>query len=246
MRNTLALCTLGAVLAFALRPADANLLNNGNLDRVHDVEIVPGFFLPKPDSWENVGFRAVSGPYEDEMSSEPWAGPAPTPVTTDGFANPPPYNGSPDWGVFFKAFSGNPTDGAATGHLYQDVPATPGTQYTLTGWAGAEANLLVQDAEFALEFLDSGGAEIGGTVLSLLPTLFVDNGEAFDYKQYTLMATAPAGSAFVRARASFIGGMSNPVGGGQAFVVDDFELVPEPSTALGMALLGALLVRRRQ
>jgi len=128
----------------------------------------------------------------------------------------------------------------------QDVPATPGTQYILTGWAGAEPNMLVADAQFAIEFLDGGGAEIGASVLSLLPTLFVDNGEPFDYKQYTVMATAPAGTAFVRARASFIDGMAKPMGGGQAFVVDDFELVPEPSTALGMVLLSAALVRRRR
>lgn len=244
MKDTLSLIALGTVSALAVMPASANLLANGNLDRVHDVEIVPGFFLPKPDNWENVGFRAISGPYEDEMSSEPWAGPAPTPVTTDGSFNPPPYNNSPDWGVFFKAFSGNPTNGAATGHLYQDVPATPGVQYTLTGWAGAEANLLVTDAQFAIEFYNSGGGLIGGAVLSLLPALFVDNGEPFDYKQYTLMATAPVGTFTVRARASFIDGLANPQGGGQAFVVDDFVLTPEPSTALAMVLIGAALVRR--
>ncbi len=249
MRNTLILFALGAVSAFTLRPAHANLLANGNLDRTHAVEIVPGFFLPKPDHWVNEGFRALTGPYEDEMSSEPWAGPAPTPVTTDGLLNPPfpdGFNG-PDGGVLFKAFSGNAANGAATGHLYQDVPAAPGTQYILKGWAGAEANFLA-GAEFAIEFFNGGGTLIGGATLDLMAAgLFVPNGEPFNYKLYTVTATAPVGTSFVRARVSMIDGMPNPAGGGQAFVVDDFELVPEPSTGLGMVLLAAAaLVRRRR
>src|SRR5262249_44152192 len=118
-------------------------VNNGNLDRTHAVEIVPSFFLPHPDVWINNGFKTVSGPYQDDLSSEPWAGPAPTPVTTDGGLNPPSPEGCGglDCGVFFKGFTGNATTGdLATGILYQDVPALAGLQYTMTGWAGAEAN----------------------------------------------------------------------------------------------------------
>jgi hypothetical protein len=42
-----------------------------------------------------------------------------------------------------------------------------------------------------------------------------------------VMATAPAGTVSVRARASMIGAMANPAGGGQAFVVDDFTLASD-------------------
>jgi hypothetical protein len=241
----LALLAVGAFLTLASGTAQAQLLTNGNLDRVHDVEIVPGFFLPKPDAWENVGFRTLSGPYEDEMSSEPWAGPAPTPVTTDGTANPPPHT-QPDYGVFFKAFSGNGTTGDfATGHLYQDVPATAGDTYTLTGWAGAEPNFLA-GAVFALDFLNAGGGVIGSSVLDLIGAgLFVDNGQPFDYKQYSVSGVAPAGTTMVRARASMLNGASNPQGGGQAFVVDDFVLTPEPTAALALLLGAAAFARRR-
>lgn len=247
MRNTLTILAILVALTLASSSARAqNLLTNGNLDRTQSVEIVPDFFLPKPADWVNEGFRVIGGPYEDEMSSEPWAGPAPTPVTTDGSGNPIPDGcGGTDCAVFFKAFSGNVADGAATGHLYQDNPATPGLIYTLTGWAGAEANFL-SDAQLALEFLDGGGMEIplSGSELDLLAAgLLVNNGEAFNYKQYSVTATAPAGASLVRARVSMLNGLPNPAGGGQAFVVDDFELtaVPEPST-MGLAIVSLFVV----
>ncbi len=212
------------------------------------------FFLPQPDDWVAVGTRAISGPYNDELSSEPWAGPAPTPVTTDGLLNPPLPIGcsGPDCGVFFKAFTGNAVDGAMTADLYQDVPATAGLEYQLTGWAGAEANLDVAGAVFALDFFSGGGLPLGSATLDLLPSLFVVNGESFNYKQYTLSAVAPLGTTTVRARVSLIDGLSNPMGGGQAFVVDDFTLdttqVPEPATGalMGLAVTYLARVRRRR
>ena len=74
--------------AFTSNVQAQNLLTNGNLDQTYPQVIVdnapPGagpedFFLPKPLGWVNEGTRAITGPYEDELSSEPWAGPAPTP-----------------------------------------------------------------------------------------------------------------------------------------------------------------------
>jgi hypothetical protein len=234
--------------------------NNGNLDRTYAEVIVdnapPGagaedLFLPKPQVWENVGTRIISGPYEDEMSSEPWAGPAPTPVTTDGNLNPPHPEGcgGADCGVYFKPFSGGVVNGLATGHLQQTHPAIGGWAYTLTGWAGAEANALMQDAQFAIEFFDDGGF-ISGEVLTLRPTLFLNNGQPFNYKQYSVSAVAPGIAVSVRVRASMINAQFNPMGGGQAFVVDDFTLtaVPEPTTAMMLAIgaIGLLGVARRR
>ena len=263
MKRILTLVAVLALVAGATSVANAVVViggpggstNNGNLDLTYAQEInppAPGFFLPKPLGWVNEGSRSITGPYEDEMSSEPWAGPAPTPVTTDGSANPPHPEGcgGDDCAVFFKPFSGNATEGLATGHLYQDNPGTPGMKYILTGWAGAEANALMGAAEFAIDFLDGGNSPIGGASIDLLAAgLLTPNGEPFNYKQYMVMAVAPAGTATVRARASMIDAMSNPAGGGQAFVIDDFSLicVPEPATLalVGLGLVSMIGIRRR-
>jgi hypothetical protein len=223
-------------------------LSNGTLDATIPFEITPGFFLPKPDDWENIGTRTLTGPYEDEMSSEPWAGPAPTPVTTEHV----PISEGGDFAVFFKPFSGGGTNGPATGTLQQAVPGTPGLKYTLTGWAGAEANAMMADAVLAIDFLGSGGGVLTSASRSLLPDLLVANGQPFNYKQYMVMGVAPAGTTQVRARVGMVDAVNNPAGGGQAFVVDDFTLtagaVPEPATAgllaCGLTTLAAL--RRRK
>jgi hypothetical protein len=233
-------------------PAGATSHNNGNLDLTHATEVVPGFFLPKPNVWTYSGSRAISGPYQDGISSEPWAGPAPTPVTTDGNLNPPPPDGfgGPDGGVFYKAFTGNTTtDGAATIHLFQDFAASPGLTYTLDGWAGAEANMLGTGV-FAIDFFNGVGGLISSQTLNLNTAgLFVANGQPFNYKEYSLSAIAPVGAVTVRARSSLLDGLSNPLGGGQAFVVDDFTftVVPEPSV-ISLAVLGlaGLVLHRRK
>jgi hypothetical protein len=206
--------------------------------------------------WIYTGSRTISGPYQDGLDNEPWAGPSPTPVTTDNLLNPPFPDGAGntatdgDAGVFFKPFGGNATDGAANVSLYQDVPATPGKQYQLSGWAGGEANTLGNHA-LALDFLNASSTVLATVSLDLdAAGLLTPNGQPFNYKEYFVSGIAPAGTAFVRSRISLLNGMSNPAGGGQAFVVDDFTLtVPEPTSAVlslaGLLYAGLSRSRRR-
>ncbi|MEP7367801.1 MAG: PEP-CTERM sorting domain-containing protein [Acidobacteriota bacterium] len=256
---------IGATLILGLTvwgtlPADAaNLLLNGNLDLTYGELVSPGVTVPKPLNWVNNGSLALTGATEGELSSEPWAGPSPTPVTTDGtglpYATGDGCDGL-DCAVFFKAFIGTLATGdLASGHLYQDVAAVAGLTYTLSGWAGAEANFLADEAVFRLLFFDAGDAFLGGGTLDLFAAgLLTPNGQPFNYKEYSLSMVAPANTAKVRALISFIDGYANPQGGGQAFVVDDFTLddgtggeVPEPATGLlmGAGLAAVAWARRR-
>src|SRR5262249_24587882 len=134
----------------------------------------------------------------------------------------------------------------------------PGLSYTLTGWAGAEANYIglsdpTVKSEFHLQFLNGAAVVIGNTTLDLVAAGLGTGAPTppaggFSYHPFSLSGIAPPGTVSVRALATMIDAYNNPLGGGQAFVVDYFTLVPEPSVislaVLGMA--GVLVFRRRR
>lgn len=147
-------------------------------------------------------------------------------------------------------------------HLFQDVPGTPGMRYTMTGhaafepfFAGGVTNLNWQEGDpgtedpdpnnktdgrlsptnfyFALEFLDSGGSVLSGSVEKelftegQLPTVsgfWTDS----NWTQHTLTGIAPAGTATVRVRASMLDAVLNPNNADpQSAFVDAFSLTAE-------------------
>jgi hypothetical protein len=221
--------------------ASMGMLVNGNVDVTTPTEVVPGFFLPQPSVWINDGSRTNTGAFLDGLSSEPWAGPAPTPVTTD------------DFGVFFKPFTGNLAQGnLTTVHFRQDVAADAGGRYELSAWVGAEANYsgLIAGTNtrtvLAMDFLGAGGAVLSSAELDLVAAgLGTVNGAPFNYKNYSVAGVAPAGTEMLRARLSMIDAYGNPAGGAQALVADDFRLVPEPASLALLGGVAVLALRRR-
>jgi hypothetical protein len=251
MKRLLTLAIVLGLVAYGTSVAKANIVigdavNNGNMDAIG----AHGQLGNTPNGYVVNAFYGTPG-FNDGASSET-------------FANVLQPGGT---GVFFKPFYGGATWPANPApfisvDLYQDNPGTAGMKYTLTGWFGAGAGYegLVPgngvQSQLAIDFLNSGGTKIGGNTLDLQPGLVanqvfnVPGGTPFGYAEYMVMATAPAGTATVRARGSMINAFGNPAGGDQAFVTDYWTLncTPEP-TSIVLGLIGAAgvfgLARRR-
>jgi hypothetical protein len=134
---------------------------------------------------------------------------------TNGFANHTPGG---TVGTWFQSFMGG--DAAVT----QTVPGTAGGNYTFSGWSKWETNYsggqaTATQTKLELAFLDGGGLVIGTPVTLDLRTQQMNG---MDWKQHTLMGTAPTGTVNVRVT-GFATGMENTTGQQGAFF-DDFSL----------------------
>ena len=257
MRARSGAMVVGVMMLVANSSAHAlELLVNGSLDLTVPYNPDPldlTSLAPQPANWTVVGSRTLGGAFTDVLSSESFAGPGPTPETTEGtglsYFTGMGCNG-PDCGGFFKPFRGSLVTGdLATGHLRQTIIATPGTHYELTAWAGAESQYSGRilgsptRTELAIAFLGAGFVLLESAAVDLEALGLGDpNGEPYGYKQFSVSGIAPAGTLFARARFSMIDAYANPAGGGQALVVDDFSMrsIPEPATVvtLGIMALG--------
>jgi len=244
---------LGLTVCSASVANAVNLLSNPDIDTIGVGDQV----LATPiNGWHVTSFKSASGAFTDGASSE-------------GFANvlqPTGGCGGAGCGLFFKAFQGtlaNPNasppillDKVNT-ELYQDVAGSAGSIYSLTGWAGAGTGYIgltdpTVKSQFGLQFYNASNTLIGSSPIDLnLLGLGLPNGNPFGYKQFTVTATAPVGTATVRSLAQQLNAYGNPTGGDQAFVVDSFDLertVPEPAS-IALVMFGTLsllgFIRRR-
>ena len=169
-------------IGLGARSASAvNLLGNPDLDVTGTGDQV----LATPiGGWHVTSTKSASGPFTDGASSET-------------FANVLQSGGS---GLFFKAFQGTltPTVDLVSTTLYQDVTAVAGSQYSLTGWAGAGGGYIgladpTVKSQFALQFYNASNTLLGSSTIDLnLLGLGAANGNPFGYKTYTVTAIAPA------------------------------------------------------
>lgn len=251
MKRLLTLTMLLAVLAYGAGLAQAaNLLANPDMDHSGGLSQLN----PTPLSWTASSSKSATGVFNDGLDSE-------------GFANvlqPLGDCSGSGCGIFFKPFQGSLLDATLTppgpnlvsSIISQDVAGSAGN-YTLTGWAGAEANYVglsdpTVKSQFVLQFLNASSSMIGSSTINLNTMGLGTAGlGSFNYRQFSVSGTAPAGTATVRSIAQMLSAYNNPLGGGQAFVVDSFDLeksVPEPaSIVLGLiAAVGVFGLARRQ
>lgn len=206
------LLTLIAVLglvAWGTGVANANDLSNSDLD---NIAIGPQN-NPTPTGWTVEASKSVSGAHFDGCSSEPWCN-----VQQPG-----------GYGLFFKPFQGSVGD-EITVQFYQDNPATPGTKFTLSGYAAGEpgysgfftTNNPLPKTLFVIEFLNAAGTVLASNALDLIAAGLPSGGPGSMTQFTTPQFTAPANTTTVRAGASMINTYSTS--GGQSFFVDAFDL----------------------
>lgn len=212
------LSALLAVLALSSGQGHAaNVLSNANLDQIgsttqnHDC----------PIGWVVAATKSFSGDFFDGGDSETWC-------------NVSPPSDPSGYGFFFKPFQGSvgPPEDVLTVQLYQDNPATPGTMFTLSGYAAGEANysgffntnVPAPGTMFVIQFFDSGGTSLASNAFDLvaagLPNTGAGSMSTFLYT--SPQVTAPANTATVRAGASIFNVYSTS--GSQSFFVDSFDL----------------------
>jgi hypothetical protein len=210
--RALSLTVAVGLLAFGASLGQANDLVNPNLDSTS----VGPQANATPTGWSVVATKAVSGAFQDGCSSET-------------FCNVQAPDG---YGLFFKPFQGAVGDEISV-YFYQDLPASAGTKYTLSGYAAGEANFCAffntntpaPAAVFVVEFLDAASTVIASNALDLVTAGLPNSGPGSMSILTTPQFTAPANTATVRAGAFLLNAYGTT--GAQSFFVDAFDLESE-------------------
>jgi len=211
-RNALTLVAAVGLLACGTTVGQANDLVNANLDTT---AVGPQANIT-PTGWSVVATKANSGAFQDGCSSETWCN----------------VQGPDGYGLFFKPFQGTVGDEISV-YFYQDLPASAGTKYTLSGYAAGEANFCAffntntpaPAALLVVEFLDTASTVIASNALDLVTAGLPNSGPGSMTLFTTPQFTAPANTATVRAGAFLLNGYGTT--GSQSFFVDTLDLESE-------------------
>jgi hypothetical protein len=221
IKRLLTMTAVAGLVAWASTASAVNVLSNPNLDNV----AVQNQSGNTPVGWTVDAEKSVSGVFGDGGSSETFCNVSP-PSATNGY------------GFFFKPFNGTigPPADVLSVFLYQDNPTTPGTKYTLSGYAAGEihfcafapynsSNSPAPTALFVIEFLNSSSTVIASNGFDLVAAGLPNSGAGAmsSFNPTTPQVTAPAGSAFVRAGA-YMGNAYFTQDPNQSFFVDSFDL----------------------
>lgn len=216
----LALTSVASIMVWDISTANAdNVLFNANLDQIGTTSQVN----PCPLGWDVVSEKSLSGGFNDGGDSEPWCNVTP----------PSDPNG---YGFFFKPFQGVLGSGVGdllSVYLTQDNPTTPGTKFTLSGYAAGERNYVgffptndpAPQTLFIVEFLDAGGGIIASNGFDLISAGLPNGGPGTmsGFLFTTPQVTAPANTATVRAGAAMLN-VYNANANPQNLFVDSFDL----------------------
>ncbi len=144
-------------------------------------------------------------------------------------------------GIWHRAFDGTP-ENPADSRIFQDVPGTPGTEYTLSAYYKAETFYTSLATALGMEFLQ-GETILENSLVDLNATAPNDGA----WNQYTVIATAPDGTDTVRVYGRMVQGVAG-AGNPQSSMFDGFSLtgVPEPSSGLLALILGCVVVVRQR
>jgi len=210
------LLTLGAVLGLLFSGAGpakaANVLFNGNLDDVS----ISSQNNPSPTGWTLEAWK-LGVFFYDGADSETWCNVA----DTGGY------------GLFCKPFQGSVVGGDLLSvYFYQDNSATPGTKFTLSGYAAGEANYCgffktntpPPATLFSIQFLDASGSILVSNAFDLVAAGLPNGGPSTmsSFQYTTPEVTSPPNTATVRAGVFMLNAYSTS--GAQSFFVDALDL----------------------
>jgi hypothetical protein len=143
-----------------------------------------------------------------------------------GWANHQNNTSGPLDGVDGSYYMANGGGSSAGGGVYQVVPGTAGSTYTLTVDSGAQAWWLPY-GEMRMFFLDAGNSQLSESFQPTVdPAVYGNNNYdiAHPWLNYTLTAVAPANTTQVKVE------FAEPNGTGTVWFDNaDLEVVPEPS-----------------